>query len=55
MRMLKAAGVIVGEIDGPRVCYALAPEALEPLAGLIAGVAPPQARHCCLPDAVLVA
>ena len=31
LRILKSAGVIVGEIDGPRVCYALAPAALDPL------------------------
>lgn len=36
LRILKAAGVIVGEIDPPRVCYALAPGALAPLAALIA-------------------
>jgi ArsR family transcriptional regulator len=51
LRILKAAGVIVGEIDGPRVCYALSPEALAPLAGLIAGLAPPPAGACRLPDA----
>lgn len=31
LRILKAAGVIVGEIERPRVCYSLAPAALEPL------------------------
>mgnify|MGYP006160863253 CR=1 FL=1 len=30
LRILKAAGVITGEIDGPRVCYALNPAALRP-------------------------
>jgi ArsR family transcriptional regulator len=31
LRVLKAADVIVGEIERPRVCYSLNPEALEPL------------------------
>jgi len=31
LRILKSAGVITGAIDGPRVCYALNPAALEPL------------------------
>jgi hypothetical protein len=31
LRILKAAGIITGEIEGPRVCYALDPSALEPL------------------------
>lgn len=36
LRILKAAGIIEGQIDPPRVCYALAPGALVPLAALIA-------------------
>jgi ArsR family transcriptional regulator len=35
LRILKAAGVITGEIERPRVCYSLNPEALAPLAGLL--------------------
>ena len=31
LRILKAAGIISGEIEGPRVCYSLNPQALEPL------------------------
>ncbi len=31
LRILKAAGIITGEIEGPRVCYSLNPAALEPL------------------------
>lgn len=38
LRILKAAGVIEGQIDPPRVCYALAPGALAPLATLIASL-----------------
>jgi ArsR family transcriptional regulator len=32
LRILKSAGVIVGEIEGPRVCYSLNTEGLLPLA-----------------------
>ena len=35
LRIPKAAGLIEGRIDPPRVCYALAPGALAPLAELI--------------------
>lgn len=38
LRILKAAGLIVGEIDRPRVCYSLRPEALAPLAALLDAV-----------------
>lgn len=31
LRILKAAGIIAGEIERPRVCYSLNPAALEPL------------------------
>ncbi len=31
LRILKAAGIITGEIEGPRVCYSLNPAALGPL------------------------
>jgi ArsR family transcriptional regulator len=31
LRILKAAGVITGDIERPRVCYSLNPAALEPL------------------------
>lgn len=51
LRILKTAGVITGEIDGPRICYALNPSALLPLADLIAGLAPPPAGACCMPAA----
>ena len=35
LRILKAAGIIVGEIERPRVCYSLNPNSLGPLAGLL--------------------
>lgn len=49
LRILKAAGLITGEIDGPRVCYALNPAALVPLAALTADLATPAdaAGPCC--------
>jgi len=31
LRILKASGIITGEIERPRVCYSLNPAALEPL------------------------
>lgn len=52
LRILKAAGVIEGQIDPPRVCYALAPGALAPLAELIAALeAASSDPACCVtPD-----
>jgi ArsR family transcriptional regulator, arsenate/arsenite/antimonite-responsive transcriptional repressor len=35
LRILKEAGLIVGEIERPRVCYSLNPAALKPLAAFI--------------------
>ena len=39
LRILKAAGIITGEIEGPRVCYSLNPTALEPLRHFLIGLA----------------
>ncbi|TRW91358.1 winged helix-turn-helix transcriptional regulator [Paracoccus sp. M683] len=50
LRILKAAGVITGEIDGPRTCYALNPQTLGPLAGFIATLTPPPGGAFCLTD-----
>jgi ArsR family transcriptional regulator len=49
LRVLKAAGLIVGEIDGPRICYALHPAALDPLTRFIEGLRSPMGKTCCLP------
>jgi ArsR family transcriptional regulator len=38
LRILKAAGIITGEIERPRVCYSLNPAALEPLRAFLATV-----------------
>lgn len=35
LRILKAAGIIAGDIEGPRVCYSLNAESLVPLANLL--------------------
>ena len=35
LRILKAAGVIAGEVEHPRVCYSLNPDCLIPLARLL--------------------
>ena len=35
LRILKEAGLIVGEIERPRVCYSLNPAALKPLAAFL--------------------
>ena len=47
LRILKAAGVIEGQIDPPRVCYALAPGALAPLAALVAALDAASADPAC--------
>ncbi|MDT8856487.1 metalloregulator ArsR/SmtB family transcription factor [Paracoccaceae bacterium Fryx2] len=49
LRILKAAGVIRGEISGPRVCYALNPAALSGLSAFVAGLVTPAADACCAP------
>lgn len=50
LRILKSAGVITGEISGPRVCYALNPEALSLLAEFVASLKLPSNDTCCVPE-----
>ena len=38
LKVLKEAGLIRGEVDGPRVCYCIEPRALRRLKVLVAGV-----------------
>lgn len=38
LKMLKEAGLIRGEVDGPRVCYCIEPRALGRLKVLVAGM-----------------
>jgi len=40
LKVLKQAGLVRGEIDGPRVCYCANPEALARLGQLLNGIAP---------------
>lgn len=50
LRILKAAGAVRGEIDGPRVCYALNPDAFRALAAFAALVSQAEpVTTCCLP------
>jgi len=48
LRILKAAGIITGEIAHPRVCYLLNPERVLPLAEFVTGLAAsePQSDIC---------
>lgn len=52
LRILKAAGIITGEIERPRVCYSLNPDSLLPLAGLLNTVFEKESRGelCCPPS-----
>jgi ArsR family transcriptional regulator, arsenate/arsenite/antimonite-responsive transcriptional repressor len=52
LRILKAAGIITGEIERPRVCYSLNPDSLLPLAGLLNTVFEKESRGelCCSPS-----
>jgi DNA-binding transcriptional ArsR family regulator len=45
LRILKAAGIITGSIERPRVCYSLNPAALEPLRRFLDDIARRGARH----------
>jgi ArsR family transcriptional regulator len=45
LRILKAAGIITGSIERPRVCYSLNPAALEPLRRFLDDVARRAARR----------
>jgi len=38
LKMMKEAGIIQGEIDGPRVCYCLDPRTLRRLKALVGGL-----------------
>lgn len=40
LRTLKEAGVVKGEIDGPKVCYSLDTDTLNRLSKLVAGLHP---------------
>ena len=38
LKVLKEAGLIRGDVDGPRVCYCIEPRALRRLRALVAGL-----------------
>jgi ArsR family transcriptional regulator len=38
LKVLKEAGLIRGEIDGPRVCYCIEPDAVRRLKSLVEGL-----------------
>src|SRR5678816_3850926 len=38
LKMLKEAGLIRGDVDGPRVCYCIEPHALRRLRALVGGL-----------------
>jgi len=38
LKILKDAGLIQGEVDGPKVCYCINPDKLEQLKSLVAGL-----------------
>ena len=55
LRILKAAGVVTGEIERPRICYSLNPESVMPLARFLGVVIEhrgnaPGDDACCEPD-----
>lgn len=51
LRILKEAGLIRGEIARPRLCYALDPRAVAPLAALLARIAASRAPELSGPCA----
>ncbi len=38
LKVLKEAGLLLGEVDGPRVCYCVNPEAVERVKHLVEGL-----------------
>ena len=38
LKILKASGLVQGEVDGPKVCYCINPEKLEQLKSLVASL-----------------
>jgi len=46
LKVLKEAGLIQGEIDGPRVCYCARPEAIARLKALVEGFHPREVKSC---------
>lgn len=38
LKILKEAGLVQGEVEGPKVCYCINPEAMADLKSLVAGI-----------------
>ena len=55
LRILKGIGIIQGKIDGPKVHYSVAPEVLNRLKSLIAGISLPMNQDLKLPQQAVVA
>lgn len=55
LRVLKSAGVITGEIDGPRICYALNTAAVAPLVAFLSSLTPPSVEASCVAAEQVVA
>jgi ArsR family transcriptional regulator len=45
LKVLKEAGLIQGEVDGPRVCYCVNPAAVRRLEELMRGLSPREGDH----------
>ena len=50
LKVLKDAGLIVGEVEGPAVCYCLAPGALSSLHEAVAKLSADAGQHTCCSD-----
>ncbi len=50
LKVLRAAGIIIGEVEGPAVCYCLAPGALAAFHGAVATLSRDagQQADCCV-------
>jgi ArsR family transcriptional regulator len=46
LKVLKDAGILQGEIDGPRVCYCPEPKAIARLRALLEGLQPKEVKRC---------
>lgn len=47
LKVLKDAGLIRGDVDGPRICYCLEPVALKRLKSLVADLPSPYPNQVC--------
>jgi ArsR family transcriptional regulator len=45
LKVLRECGVVIGEVDGPRCCYCVAPGVLDELRGLLSSLG--EGVRCC--------